>query len=73
MRTIIGNITQASKAWNLIQDKEYFDIGVYRDKDSKLLLEGLFLYKKNVKEKIGWGIKGVGGHFKKGLWGYWFR
>lgn len=67
MRTIIGNITQANKAFDLIQDKDYVCVGVSGGKDSMLLLEGLSLYKKIVKEKLGWDIKVVGVHLKMSL------
>ena len=62
MRTIIGNIKQANKAFDLIEDKDYVCVGVSGGKDSMLLLEGVSLYKKNVEEKIGWDIKEVCGH-----------
>ncbi len=67
MRTIIGNITQANKAFGIINDKDVICVGVSGGKDSMLLLESLSVYKKILKDKLNWDIDIVGVHLKMSL------
>ncbi|MGL4647312.1 MAG: tRNA 2-thiocytidine biosynthesis TtcA family protein [Mycoplasmoidaceae bacterium] len=67
MRTIIGNIIQANKAFEMIVDKDVICVGVSGGKDSMLLLESLAIYKEIVKEKLNWEIDVVGIHLRMSL------
>lgn len=67
MRTAIGSIIRANKAFNMIQDKDKIAVGVSGGKDSMLLLKALSIYKQIVKSELNWDIDVYGVHLKMNL------
>lgn len=67
MRTILGNIIQANKIFKMITNNDKIAVGVSGGKDSMALLYALGLYKRRLKETLGWDIEIIGVHLKMNL------
>lgn len=67
MRTCIGSIIKANKAFNMIQNGDKIAVGVSGGKDSMLMLKALSIYKKILKSELNWDIDVVGIHLKMNL------
>ncbi|GAA5414738.1 tRNA 2-thiocytidine biosynthesis TtcA family protein [Ureaplasma ceti] len=67
MRTLLGNIIQANKIFKMIEDGDKIAVGVSGGKDSMGLLFALALYKRRLKEQLGWNIDVIGIHLKMNL------
>lgn len=67
MRTAIGSIIRANKAFKMIQNGDKIAVGVSGGKDSMLLLKSLAIYKQIVKNELNWDIDVCGIHLKMNL------
>ena len=67
MRTCIGSIIRANKAFNMINDGDKIAVGVSGGKDSMLMLKALSIYKNILKSEKNWNIDVVGIHLKMNL------
>ena len=67
MRTAVGSIIRANKAFDLISDGDRIAVGVSGGKDSMLLLKALSIYKNILKSELNWNIELYGIHLKMNL------
>lgn len=67
MRTILGRIIQANKAFDMIQNNDRICVGVSGGKDSMSLLFALSLLKQKLKKELNWNIEIYGVHLKMNL------
>ncbi|MDE5767168.1 MAG: tRNA 2-thiocytidine biosynthesis TtcA family protein [Malacoplasma sp.] len=67
MRTCIGSIIRANKAFDVIENNDRIAVGVSGGKDSMLLLKALSIYKQILKSEKNWNIEIVGIHLKMNL------
>ena len=67
MREILGNIIKANKIFKMIDNNDRIAVGISGGKDSMSLLFALALYKKKLKEDLGWNIEIFGIHLKLNL------
>ena len=67
MREILGNIIRANKIFKMIENNDRIAVGISGGKDSMSLLFALSLYKKRLKEDLGWNIEIIGIHLKLNL------
>lgn len=67
MRTAIGSIIRANKAFDIIQNGDKIAVGVSGGKDSMLMLKALSIYKNIVKNELNWDIEVYGIHLKMNL------
>lgn len=67
MRTCVGAIAKADKAFDLIQNGDKIAVGVSGGKDSMILLKALGIYKKiaHHEKKIDFEVVGI--HLKMNL------